>query len=418
MHERTDKTRLGYQFRVTSIPLIESHAREKLIEMRSLLLSAVLASTGCSAVFGLQDPNPREDAHGSGGGIHIPDAIAADARDCWATGIQHLCFTTPPSGDLTLAGAYDTTAGAMCASEFTDQCVIAAGTITVAASTTFAVSGSRPLVLVASDQITIAGTLDAASHTATRDRSGPGASGAACTTFSGPPPSDGGSDGTGGGAGASFGSVGGKGGGNASNAVGGGVSTVVTGKEFRAGCPGQGGGTFDAMWGFGGTGGGAVYLIGANAVAISGAVDASGASGRGGLCTQSCGGQMDTGKAHGGGGGGSGGMIVIESPTITNTGMLFADGGGGGEGATHTFKGVDGLDPSGLVVALGGDHPDPDYNGGKGGNGAHAGTSATLGDEGTNSQGGAGGGGGGGGAGKIVVYGGTLTGTFSPAPTP
>lgn len=308
--------------------------------MRSILFALALA--GCDGLFGLHDPVPRVDASAIDAAI---DIAYMDARECWATGID-LCFATPPSGSVPLSGTLDTAADPRCASQFTANCVIAGASLSV---DTLVVTGPRPLVLLATDTLAIEGTLDVASHTATRDRSGPGAATAACTTFTGPPPSDGGSDGTGGGAGASFGSIGGKGGGNASNAVGGGVSTVVPGKEFRAGCPGQGGGTFDAMWGFGGAGGGAVYLIGGNSIAITGAIDASGASGRGGLCTQSCGGQMDTGKAHGGGGGGSGGMIVIEAPTITNSGTIFADGGGGGEGATHTFKGVDGLDPTGLV---------------------------------------------------------------------
>jgi hypothetical protein len=379
--------------------------------MRSILFLTAIALGSCDSLFGLHDPAPRGDA--SHPGDDAPDHAIADARACWDIGMS-VCFTTPPSGSLTLSGALDTTAGAMCSSMFSDDCVIAAETITIAASTSFTVTGTRPLVLAATDRLTIAGTLDVASHVATPALSGPGAAIAACGQFASIPDTNG-TDGTGGGAGGSFGGVGEAGGSNASGAHGGGKAPAIPGKEFRAGCRGQDGANPAATFGLGGAGGGATYLIGGTAIEITGTVNASGAGGLGGECTDPCN-NTTSGKAHGGGGGGTGGMVVLDSPSISNTGVIFADGGGGGEGASHTQSGLSGTDPTGTAAAAGGDRGS--FNGGVGGAGAHATINPTPGGEGSSSLGGAGGGGGGGGAGKIVVYGGTLTGAVSPTPTP
>jgi hypothetical protein len=384
--------------------------------MRSILLIIAVALIGCDGLFGIRDPQPRSDASSA---IDGSATEPLDARECWATGIE-VCFTTPPSGPIMLAGTLDTTSDARCSPDFSTTCVIAGGSISIEATATLTVAGTRPLVLVASDELTIAGTLDIASHAQTPAQTGPGAVSAVCHQFGLPPPDTNNTDGTGGGAGGSFGDAGGAGGGNASGAHGGAVSTDVEGKAFGAGCRGEdganpnpGSSTLPA-YGLGGAGGGATYLIGGTAILISGIINASGAGGLGGECTSPCDGSS-SGKAHGGGGGGAGGMIVLEAPSIANTGSIFADGGGGGEGASHSETGASGADPSGSAPAAGGS-AEGNHHGGPGGAGVHAGSVAGTGGDGSNDYGGGGGGGGGGGAGKIVVYGTTLTGNASPAP--
>ncbi|NVB77411.1 MAG: hypothetical protein HOV81_03370, partial [Kofleriaceae bacterium] len=97
----------------------------------------------------------------------MPDA-PPDARACWGTFVS-TCFTTLPSGDLTLPGTLDTSSAATCTqikqqTDGPDLCVIAAQTIHVTGPVT--VGGARPLLLLATDtiDITAAGLLDLASY--------------------------------------------------------------------------------------------------------------------------------------------------------------------------------------------------------------------------------------------------------------
>src|SRR6185295_12996445 len=73
------------------------------------------------------------------------------------------CFSVPPVGTFVLSGTIDT-GGAMCSTTVTNTtaCVIAGATIQVASGVTVTVTGPRPLVAVS--DISIAGTLDVASH--------------------------------------------------------------------------------------------------------------------------------------------------------------------------------------------------------------------------------------------------------------
>ena len=319
-------------------------------------------------------------------------------------GIVKPCFAMPPMGDVPLPGTIDTDTSTLCTTPMSGgngYCVIAGNTIN--ADDTVAVTGSKPLVLVAVTDITIVSgaTLDMASHNnPTLPRTGAGAGSPDCMAGTLPTTNGGG----GGGAGGSFGGAGGNGGnGNAGAGAGGQPAAVQTPTTLRGGCPGQAG--INGTFGVGGKGGGAVYLIANTSITIAGAINASGEGGHPGI----------TGSA-GAGGGGSGGMIGLDAPTITNTGVVFANGASGGEGSGLATAGNLGPEPTNAAPS-----PAPASNSGIGGDGGTgSGTGALTGGNGQNGSGGGspgGGGGGGGGLGVIKVYRGTLGGTRSPVPT-
>ena len=358
----------------------------------------VVATTGCRFDLPEVTGDAAPDRDGS---VDAPSKVCYGASN----GLVRPCFLSAPTGDLTLPLAIDTTNSLLCSTDVMDVpaglCVIARANITVPGGTV-AVTGDRPLVLVATDTISVTGILDAASHRSTTDqdqngRTGPGAD-----------PPDNCAQGTlpgvsGGGSGGTFVALGGTGGlGN-----GGGAGGTVGGPQpiaLRGGCRGQNA-TGLAITAQGGRGGGAVYLI-ASAINIDGTINASGEGGHRGL----------TGGDSPGGGGGSGGLIGLDAPMIVNAdGAIFANGGGGGEGSGGGVSGVPGADPTSVAPAIGG-------TGGGGGNGGAGGAGGTGGGTaiGTNGQNAPndGGGGGGGGAGVIKVYRGTLNGQYSPMPTP
>jgi hypothetical protein len=240
---------------------------------------------------------------------------------CYGSGLVRPCFTSAPTGSTKLTTDIDTD-GSACVTPITDvgACVIAAGTIGIDSGVTVHARGSRPLVLVASMSITIAGTLDVSSSVA--GTQGAAADVAGCASSTAPTASAGG-------AGGSFGSKGGDGG-----VTGGGTAgNTITVSMLRGGCPGQNGG--GAGGGAGGHGGGAVDLIAMTSIFISGTVNASGAGGT----------NAGTMAASGGGGGGAGGYIGLDSASVTNSGTLIANGGGGGEASGTASTGAPGHDP-------------------------------------------------------------------------
>jgi hypothetical protein len=262
-----------------------------------------------------------------------------------------------------------------------DSCFIVAQTI---ATPTMPVNvrGTRPVVFVALDSITITSSLDAASHK--MQMNGPGANDASCGS-----PSGGANHmmGGGGGAGGTFVTAGGNGGTGDGNGAAAGSTAGTPGKPttLRGGCAGSDGG--DGMVamnrGRGAAGGGAIYLVAGNTITIAatGIVNASGAGAVGG------------GHQSGGGGGGSGGMIVLYAPAIDAQGKILANGGGGASGGDGS-NGVSGSDEvvSDPLTAPGGGNG----GGGDGGDGWTQGSSAGDGQNGTSNKGGGGGGGGGG----------------------
>ncbi len=267
----------------------------------------------------------------------------------------------------------------------TEVCIVAATNVVIESGIT--VTGTRPLVLVALEILSISGTLDASSGHARAPAAG--ATSATCAAGAGEIPDNGGG---GGGAGASFGSMGGAGA-EGNDGAGGAVNQIAPRPAYmRGGCAGGAGGDSSAgpEGGAAGAGGGAVYLIAGTEILISGRINASGAAGLGGRADSS-------GRGSGGGGGGSGGVIGFDAPmtTIAAGAILIANGGGGGSGGGTTSVGQPGgeanlnVPPHGAAGGVGGS--------GIGGNGAFAATPAAAG---TQSAGG-----GGGGLGFVVVYG-------------
>jgi hypothetical protein len=295
--------------------------------------------------------------------------------------------------------------------------------LTVPAGVTVVGIGSHGLVLAASGAIRVEGTLSVAGGGAPW-RDGPGAGGGAGGGASPPARGTGlgggrvGRDGgmpavtsTGGG-GAGFGGAGGAGG--AVAALIGGPGGAVYGENviepLRGGSGGGAGGATAGNAGAGGHGGGALEVVSATSIDVTGAITAGGSGGRGGTTA----GALSAGP---GGGGGSGGAILLEAPVIRVSGVLAANGGAGGGGAAGTTAGSDGdgaaasaTPAQGGVGGLAGANDGAAGSAGSTPDGAVA-TSCDF------AAGCSDTGGGGGGAGRIRINANSteLTGTLSPA---
>nr|HEX4312981.1 hypothetical protein [Kofleriaceae bacterium] len=369
---------------------------------------AILFLAGCDALLGIHHLDNLSDGSGASGS----DAGTADAPApvCLGSGAFTVCVT-PPSAPLTLTGPVDTTAcsgGQVAAVGSVMTCVLAGTAITIDGGVTIAASGSRPLVLVSTGDIDIAGTLDAGSHAG--GQTGPAANGAECVPSS---PGTAAADidnGGGAGAGGSFATAGGAGGAGEASASGAGAQNAQSAPQSLAGgCPGSLGAagaepSSDACQPHGsdpaGAGGGVVALVATGTIRVDGAISVSGAGGGGGILARG-----------GGAGGGTGGLIVAVATTITGAGAIVASGGGGGGGADHCGNGLVGGDGSTLAATgglggLGGTTDCP--NGGDGASGGSA--SGAPGSAGGSKGGSAGGGG----LGYILVHGSeTVTGPLS-----
>ncbi len=234
--------------------------------------------------------------------------------------------------------------------------------------------GTRPLVLLASAEVTVAGLLSVG---ADRMMGAPGPGGFAGGTPEAPGlgPGGGGSGlimsgkGSGGG-GASFGLEGGDGG-PSGGATGGLAGAIARQTKFIGGSGGGGGSAgkgFPTNGGRGGHGGGALQISAAVGifVTLSGVIDARGGGGGGGI------GGVGFWGAGNGGGGGAGGAIRLEAPTVKISGRISANGGGGGGGASDAENGFAGAAGSVLGGAApgapnGGGGSDATDGGGKGG---------------------------------------------------
>jgi hypothetical protein len=308
-----------------------------------------------------------------------PDA----ATTCHGTGLlSSVCIEAESGSMLVLRGIIDTSGGDCHLVQRQvvgpELCVLFASNISL--GETFVAIGSRPLVLVATDTITVAHLLDVSSTREGRVGAGAQSScdGGAGTAFTG------GS----GGAGGSFGFIGAAG---RDTAVEGGKPRRPTElADVRGGCAGGAGGSMTSAVA-GGDGGGAVYLIAANKIDVTteGEIAAGGAGGAGG------------GLGNGGGGGGAGGLIALDAPTMTIAGSVFARGGGGGGGGGavgNAVAGEPGADPSTATGQTRGG-----AGAGGGGTGGDGCGTTVGGIPGT--PGGGGGGGGGGGCGIVRIYG-------------
>lgn len=198
------------------------------------------------------------------------------------------------------------------------------------------VRGTRPLVIIAGNEIRLAGLLDAGARGAE-----PGPGGFASGMGAGA----GGvglhvSNQDGGGGGGGHGSAGGAGGDGicVGDACGdGGAGGAVSGTaelDVLQGGAGGGAGAVEnpsetCVPAPGGGGGGAVQLTALDRIRIDpgGGVHVGGGGGAGGSIDQGC---ADSGS---GGGGGAGGAIFLQAPLIEHSGVLAANGGGGGSGA-------------------------------------------------------------------------------------
>lgn len=380
---------------------------------RALLL--LLASTGCHSILGIGDFTTKADASSGGDDdaatdANEPDGVPADARTCFGT-LTSICLTTLPTTPIAIKTDINTDTDPRCIATAQPGgptlCVIAGTTIQVEEHA--AITGTRPLVLLALDTITIDNVLDASSTTVPMPRLGPDAR-AACDPSANGLNSAGGKGGSGG-AGGSFGTVGGLGG-PSDQKPGGVPGPMVSLTAIRGGCGGGKGGDRDqgASGGTAAASGGAVALIAGSQIAITtnGAVYASGAGG-------GAGNTMMGSQGGAGGGGGSGGLIVLDAPAIHVLGIVAANGGGGGGGgdccAGH--PGQDGTTEQYSMAAAGGLREGTVH----GGDGGAGGARATAPGSGVQPNSGGGGGGGGGSVGIVLVHG-TITGTqISPAAT-
>jgi len=343
------------------------------------------------------DVAPTIDARDS-----VTEDAASDAPPGCTPGFFDLCVQAPATDPFTVTGieSFDTDLDPRCRTfdqaTGPDVCLVMATSVDITG--TLQVSGTRPLALASSAQLSISGELDVSSRRG--GRTGPGADDGSCTMTRLPEPDEGGG---GGAAGGSVGGPGGDGGiGDADSSLGGdGVALngtagapISTLTYLRAGCggarggnEGQGGGA----GGDGGRGGGGLYATAITTISITGRIRATGAGGTGGSVQA------------GGGGGGAGGIVILEAPSIVIDGQLSANGGGGGEGGAriggNPVSGVAGSDGDyGTAAAAGGAGSDIRF--GFGGAGA-VGTTAAV--AGTDTS--LGGGGGGGSVGAIRLLG-------------
>lgn len=265
--------------------------------------------------------------------------------------------------------------------------VVSVHRLRVGPDATLRIEGSRPVVVAAWFDISVAGTIDVGSS---QGSAGAGADPDACAG-SAPTPGENDTQGGGGGGGGAFGGDGGDGGnGDDGDGQGGNAGMMVAASDvIRGGCAGADGGLGDAgSSGPAGPGGGAIQLTARVSIDITGEVSAGGGGGAGGS------------DDAGGGGGGSGGLVDLEAPTITlgSEGRLGANGGGGGEGGSDGTIGRFGDDGNAETKADGGSGMG---RGGGGGDGSFETNRNGL----QGSSDGQGGGGGGGGCGFIHVHG-------------
>lgn len=307
----------------------------------------------------------------------------SDSTACYGAALLRICLAAPPMSPLTVATetVLDTNTSFLCEprTSHNNLCVVAATTIAVNAP--LRATGSRPLVLIATETIFLDSLLDVGSHRGDQAEAGAGADPTVCFDAGAVPPGSGG-----GGAGGSFGSLGGAGGDG--QGAGGQPGLLAGAAELRGGCPGQPG-QGASGGGHEGHGGGAVLLIAGTEISAGGGINAAGESGDGATTTMA-----------GGGGGGAGGMIAFDAPRVDIGNLVLATGGGGGEGSGESDMGNRGADPSSVVSAAGGSRGTPE--GGDGGDGA-ASLPARGGSPGVVLGAARAGGGGGGGGNGIVI---------------
>ena len=286
----------------------------------------------------------------------------------------------------------------------TNYCVVAGTNVTLMAGATLTAQGDKPLVLLSTTTMDLAGDIDVGSHHAGAQLRGAGANpiGGACSFVTAPTEAMMG----GGGYGGSFGTKGGDGGNAGGQTTGRGAAGTrldTFPMTLRGGCKGGDGSLLSVpdSAAAGGDGGGAIAMVAPMQILVDAKINASGGGGRGGAMNAS----------NGGGGGGTGGMIVFDSAVTLAFGAkvkLWANGGSGGQGGSAA-TGTDGGESSGpMQAASGGSGSGTGGAGGSGSVGSGPGTG------GVSAAVDGGGGGGGGGAGFIHAPGFTDLASISP----
>ncbi len=273
-------------------------------------LGALLGS-GCKNLLGIEsgvvaDGNAGDGPDDSGIPFDAPIDMPIDARTCFGT-FQQICLTQPVPDTFHVTTATPITT---CTETQTvggvDICIRSAKHIVVNAGASINTLSAAFVVLVATEDIVLNGTLDLWNSGSTT-----------CATPQG--------GFAGGGPGGSFGGLGGVGTGVIVNTQPTPVPTTIT--TFRRGCAGSKGGS-DAQGGDGGAGGSGIFLVSPSIHLTSTArINASGNGGAGGT------------NDRGGGGGGSGGFVLFDSETLqidAGAIVLAVGGGGGGGGAAGT----------------------------------------------------------------------------------
>ncbi len=342
--------------------------------------------------FAYDPSNVTAPDHTPGGPVDMSSCVGAvgfnTSNGTFDAGWQ-TCAATPSTQLVTLSDA-------------TEAYLLAVDSWTVPLGATVEVAGSRPLIVLAYGDVTLAGDVDASAYGTV---AGPGAHTAACAAATAGASDASGSGGGGGGGLGMSGATGGDGG-NGSSAGGSGAADVTeTFEPLRGGCPGAAGGNGGSGAPAGGAGGGALQISAAGTLSVAGRILAGGGGGQGSPGTRS-----------GGAGGGTGGTILLEGETLAldGTSEVAAEGGGGGGGGKPSGGGSsgDGGDAASGAGNTGGNGPSSAGNGGDGG-GLLA---PEVGEAGGNNSGGGGGGGAPGRVGLFGHSGCTSLGTVSPLP--
>lgn len=271
------------------------------------------------------------------------------------------------------------------------------------------VDGTRPLIVMATGDVIIEGTLDASGY---GQQPGPGGfRGGVADPMDGGGPNGGaagehvGEFEDGGGGGGGFCGQGGTGGFGGRGDGGEGGGAMPGGYDLQPLRGGGGGGRGRGFFaedgsnnaGFGGSGGGAIQISSLGRIQIDGRILVGGGGGQGG--GNIFGSAQNWGS---GGGGGAGGGILLEAIEIRGDGQLVAAGGGGGGAAGSGGSGGDGDDGAGADPTAAGGLGAPGSGGTNGGRGG--GGTRLIGEDGDDfASSPVNGGGGGGGSGCIVV---------------
>jgi hypothetical protein len=347
---------------------------------------------------------------------HCAEMIPSNVEPTlWDPSAEDVVIEADTRFDTTACAAMRTGSEVVTQADGSEVCVLRAAAFRVNEGAMLRVTGSRPLVVMATDEVRIDGTLDV-SGGGVEPGPGGGAGGfwtAEASGWGGQGPHGGGYGGhegtfdDGGGGGGSFcgaGASGGRGG-SADGGFGGTTEDAAYVLEPLMGGSGGGRGrgsvsSFSMNAGAGGGGGGALQISSPSRIRVRGRILAGGGGGGGG---QSMGG---TGTNWGSaGGGGSGGAILLEAPEVMFDGASELNAAGGGGGASAGTNGGGPAGQNGQDAARARAHGGVDLGGSyaaRGGDGSAVDDLAALPGESNGSSAGNGGGGGGG-AGCILV---------------